>query len=120
MFVNCVFVSTRIPPFLTPELLARPRRLSIICDVSCDPSGDLNPLPIYNHCTTFADPLQRVVEGENPLDLIAIDHLPSLLPKESSEDFSNQLLPHLLKLEAPEEGVWAGARRKYEQTLKEL
>ena len=120
VFVNCVFVSTRIPPFLTPELLARPRRLSIICDVSCDPSGDLNPLPIYNHCTTFADPLQRVAEGENPLDLIAIDHLPSLLPKESSEDFSNQLLPHLLKLEAPEESIWAGARRKYEQTLKEL
>ena len=120
VFVNCVFVSTRIPPFLTPELLARPRRLSIICDVSCDPSGDLNPLPIYNHCTTFSDPLQRVADGENPLDLIAIDHLPSLLPKESSEDFSNQLLPHLLKLEAPEEDVWAGARRKYEQALKEL
>ncbi len=62
VFVNCVFVSTRIPPFLTPELLARPRRLSIICDVSCDQSGDLNKLPIYNHCTTFADHLQRVVE----------------------------------------------------------
>jgi len=120
IFVNCVFVSTRIPPFLTSELLARSRRLSIICDVSCDPSGDLNPLPIYNHCTTFADPLQRVAEGENPLDLIAIDHLPSLLPKESSEDFSNQLLPHLLKLKTDKEGVWACARRKYEQMLQEL
>ncbi len=120
VFVNCVFVSTRIPPFLTPELLTCPRRLSIICDVSCDPSVDLNPLPIYNHCTTFADPLQRVAEGENPLDLIAIDHLPSLLPKESSEDFSKQLLPHLLKLESPEEGVWTGAQRKYKQTLKEI
>ena len=120
IFVNCVFVSTRIPPFLTSELLACPRRLSIICDVSCDPSGDLNPLPIYNHCTTFSDPILRVGESENPLGLIAIDHLPSLLPKESSEDFSNQLLPHLLKLEAPEKGVWAGVRRKYEQMLKEL
>lgn len=31
-----------------------------------------------------------------PLDLIAIDNLPSLLPKESSTDFSAALLPHLL------------------------
>ena len=120
IFINCVFVSKPIPPFLTHELLARSRRLSIICDVRCDPAGDLNPLPIYNHCTTFANPLQQVGEGENPRYLIAIDHLPSLLPKESSEDFSNQLLPHLLKLKADKEGVWACARRKYEQMLKEL
>ncbi len=120
IFINCVFVSTRIPPFLTSGLLTGPRRLSIICDVSCDPSGEMNPLPIYKECTTFADPLQRVVEGENPLDLIAIDHLPSLLPRESSEDFSNQLLPHLLKLKASGEGVWTDARSRYEQALKEL
>jgi saccharopine dehydrogenase (NAD+, L-lysine-forming) len=120
LFVNCVFLSRPIPPFLTPEFLNRSRCLSIICDVSCDPSGDLNPLPIYKNCTTFADPLQRVADGEPPLDLIAIDHLPSLLPKESSEDFSGQLLPYLLQLNAPDEGVWAGAQRKYEQTLQEL
>ena len=120
VFVNCVFVSKPIQPFLTPEFLSRPRRLSIICDVSCDPSGDLNPLPIYNRCTTFDDPLQRVTGGEPPLDLIAIDHLPSLLPRESSEDFSNQLLPHLLQLNTPDNGVWTGARNRYEQVLREL
>jgi len=120
LLVNCVFVATRIPPFLTSELLARKRQLSVICDVSCDPSGDLNPLPVYDRCTTFADPLQRVVTGENPLDLIAIDHLPSLLPKESSEDFSNQLLPHLLNLVDTCNDVWRRARRRYEQMLEEL
>jgi saccharopine dehydrogenase (NAD+, L-lysine-forming) len=120
VFVNCVFVSKPIPPFLTPALLNRPRRLSIICDVSCDPGGDLNPLPIYNSCTTFDAPLQRIVDGAPALDLIAIDHLPSLLPRESSEDFSSQLLPHLLNLNAPDEGVWAAARCKYEQALQGL
>ena len=120
VLVNCVFVSKPIPPFLTPEFLNRSRRLSIICDVSCDPSGDLNPLPVYNSCTTFADPLQRIAEGDPPLDLIAIDHLPSLLPKESSDDFSSQLLPYLPRLNAPDEGVWAATRHKYEQTLQEL
>jgi saccharopine dehydrogenase (NAD+, L-lysine-forming) len=120
VLVNCVFVSKPIPPFLTPEFLNRSRRLSIICDVSCDPSGDLNPLPVYNNCTTFADPLQRIAEGDPPLDLIAIDHLPSLLPKESSDDFSSQLLPYLLRLNVLDEGVWAATRSKYEQTLQEL
>ena len=120
VLVNCVFVSKPIPPFLTPEFLNRSRRLSIICDVSCDPSGDLNPLPLYTQCTSFADPLQQIAEGDPPLDLIAIDHLPSLLPKESSDDFSSQLLPYLLRLNAPDEGVWAATRHKYEQTLQEL
>jgi saccharopine dehydrogenase (NAD+, L-lysine-forming) len=120
VFINCVFVSQPLPPFLTPEFLKRPRRLSIICDISCDPSGDLNPLPIYNSCTTFADPLKRVTDDDPPLDLIAIDHLPSLLPKESSDDFSSQLLPYLLRLNAPDEGVWIRTQRKYEQTLQEL
>ncbi|MEM7393546.1 MAG: saccharopine dehydrogenase, partial [Verrucomicrobiota bacterium] len=118
ILVNGVFVSTRIPPFLTPELLEQPRRLSIICDVSCDPSGDLNPLPLYDRCTTFAQPLLRIAEGEQPVDLIAIDHLPSLLPRESSEDFSQQLLPHLLQVGDSGDTVWTGARHVFQETLQ--
>lgn len=34
----------------------------------------------------------------NPVDVIAIDHLPTLNPRESSEGFANDLLPHLLVL----------------------
>jgi len=35
--------------------------------------------------------------------------LPSLLPKESSEDFAAQLLPHLMMLQEIETGVWGKA-----------
>lgn len=36
--------------------------------------------------------------SSNPLTVISIDHLPTLLPREASEGFSNDLLPSLLQL----------------------
>ena len=108
--INCVFVQSPIPPFLTPELLSSAdRRLSVICDVSCDPYGDYNPLPLYDSCTTFAEPTIRMLNEPSPVDLIAIDHLPSLLPMESSEDFAQQLLPSLLQIDHLDRGVWKQA-----------
>lgn len=110
IFINCVLVFSSIPPFITTDTVQRPgRRLSVVCDVSCDPFGDYNPVPLYSECTSFDDPARRLVEGSPPLDLVAIDHLPSMLPVESSEDFSAQLLPTLLQLGAPDEGVWGRA-----------
>ena len=110
IFLNCVFLNSRIPPFLTSEDLAvEPRALSVICDVSCDPTSDLNPLPLYSECTDFANPCLRIMDGSPGLDLIAIDHLPSLLPAESSDDFSSQLLPSLLDIRDDTAGVWRRA-----------
>ena len=36
IFVNCIYLSTPIPPFLTKDMLEKERKLSVICDVSCD------------------------------------------------------------------------------------
>jgi saccharopine dehydrogenase (NAD+, L-lysine-forming) len=114
IFINCVFVSEPIPPFLTHETLARPHRLSVICDVSCDPLSEVNPLPIYQQTTTFDDPVVRVSDGDPAVDLIAIDHLPSMLPAESSASFSEQLSPFLLTLDEPDAGVWGAAKAKFD------
>lgn len=99
LLVNCVLLSAATPPFLTEDLLDRARTLRVVSDVSCDPHSPHNPLPIYRDTTTFERPAVRL-RREPPLDLTAIDHLPSLLPRESSEDFSAQLLPHLRGLAA--------------------
>jgi hypothetical protein len=110
VFVNCVLVARELPPFVTRELLsADDRKLSVIADVSCDPYGPFNPIPIYEACTTFDDPCREVVVGGRPLHLIAIDNLPSLLPRESSEDFGDQLVPVLATLDRPDTGVWKRA-----------
>ncbi|SEK76874.1 saccharopine dehydrogenase (NAD+, L-lysine-forming) [Colwellia chukchiensis] len=120
IFVNCVLVNQDLPPFITKELLKQPeRKLSVIVDVSCDPYGSYNPLPIYQQCTTFKTPCLRLDES-NILDLIAIDHLPSLLPKESSEDYGEQLVKHLLTLDDKSQGVWPAALALFKRKINEI
>ncbi|TPH17285.1 saccharopine dehydrogenase [Litorilituus lipolyticus] len=110
ILVNCVFINQDLPPFITKEMLdSKERTLSMIVDVSCDPYGSYNPLPIYSECTTFKSPCLSLIQGDSPLDMIAIDHLPSLLPKESSEDYGEQLVKHLLTLNDQSQGVWPKA-----------
>jgi alanine dehydrogenase len=121
IFINCVLVGEPLPPFLTPELIATPgRKLRVIADVSCDPYGEYNPLPLYQRCTTLQNPTLRLIAGETPLDLIAIDHLPSLLPRESSEDFSRQLLPALLHLAVKTAPEWDRSLACFERHCREL
>jgi len=115
LMVNCVFVAEPVPPFTTLAHLGEPgRRTRAIVDVSCDPFGEANVLPIYAQPTTLQQPVVRLFDaspdpqGDSDtavpaLDLIAIDHLPSLLPRESSEDFCAQLLPALLALHGGED-----------------
>lgn len=122
ILVNCVLVQGAMPPFLTETMLDRPRSLSVVSDVSCDPSSPFNPLPIYKETTTFtkpALPLRAPSKTGPKLDLTAIDHLPSLLPCESSEDFSSQLLDHLLDLPAGS-SVWSRAETLFRQVTESL
>lgn len=120
LFVNCVLVQEKIPPFVTMESLSTPgRKLSVISDVSCDP-GEYNPIPIYKEPTSFAHPVVKVMDGAPPLYLTAIDHLPSLLPVEASVDFGRQLLPHLLTLNWDTTAVWQRALRVFEEKTQNI
>jgi saccharopine dehydrogenase (NAD+, L-lysine-forming) len=61
------------------------------------------------------------VSREPPLSVIAVDHLPSLLPREASEAFSKQLLPSLLDLERRTENeVWRKAEKVFQEKVAEL
>ncbi|WP_432034434.1 saccharopine dehydrogenase [Streptomyces antibioticus] len=96
VLVNCVLATTPVPPFVRPADLADPaRRLRTVSDVTCDVGSPLNVLPVYDRTTEWTDPVRRLTD-DPPLDLIAIDNLPSLLPRESATDFSRDLLPTLL------------------------
>eukprot|EP01063_Lacrimia_lanifica_P002761 TRINITY_DN1148_c0_g2_i2.p3 TRINITY_DN1148_c0_g2~~TRINITY_DN1148_c0_g2_i2.p3 ORF type:complete len:204 (+),score=14.62 TRINITY_DN1148_c0_g2_i2:133-744(+) len=99
------------------------RRCSVVVDVSCDPNNPKNPVPVYNECTTFEQPVLRVrppTAAQKPLDVVAIDHLPSLVPSESSAEFSAALVPMLLDFEADREGVWRRALAFYHATSARL
>ncbi|KNE61004.1 hypothetical protein AMAG_06765 [Allomyces macrogynus ATCC 38327] len=99
IFINCIYLTTKIPPFLTQAHLDAPeRRLTTVVDVSCDPNSPNNPLPFYNVHSTFASPTVRVPAEGGAVHVVAIDHLPSLLPRESSEKFVEDLMPSLRAL----------------------
>ncbi len=123
IFVNCIYLTTKIPNFVDMQSLESPnRKLSVVCDVSADTTNPNNPIPIYDIATTFDKPTVPVkVKGEPPLSVISIDHLPSLLPREASEEFSKALLPHLLELKDwRKDPVWARAEKLFQEKVSTL
>lgn len=98
VFINAVYLREKIPPMIDHGLLAQNKRLSIISDVSCDPNNDNNPVRVYDRITTLTSPFIKVSRSGRDVHLQAIDHLPTILPKESSEEFGRDLYPHLLAL----------------------
>lgn len=120
LFINCVLVSEKTPLFLSVNDLQNKRALRLIGDVSCDPTSPYNPLPFYDDITTCEKPIYWVPNLQQSLGVTAIDHLPSLLPRESSEDFSAQLLPYLKQLLSSDEwnDTWQGAKDIYNDKIK--
>ncbi|GAA6004958.1 hypothetical protein JCM10207_008463 [Rhodosporidiobolus poonsookiae] len=104
VFVNCIYLTSKIPSFVSPESISaagEKRNLRVVVDVSCDTTNPNNPIPIYSINTTFDKPTVDVPTSVGPpLTVVSIDHLPTLLPRESSDAFSNDLLPSLLALPA--------------------
>jgi saccharopine dehydrogenase (NAD+, L-lysine-forming) len=117
IFINCIFASPGTPVFVPASAKTDPRKLSVIGDVACDPDSDFSPIKVYDRTTTWDNPALRVHDTP-PLDVTAIDNLPSMLPVESSQDYAGQLLPSLLTLVDLDAGVWARAKANYDTHVK--
>ncbi len=119
LFINCILARPGTPVFVPESTKDADRRLAVIGDVACDPDSDYNPVPVYDKATTWEAPALRV--HENPvLDVTAIDNLPSMLPRESSEDFAAQLLPSLLTLTDLTSGVWGRAAADFNEHTQDI
>lgn len=104
ILMNCIYWDERSPHFISKsklkELFAEDAesRLKVIGDISCDIEGAVeatvrstdpgNPIYVYN---PFEDTAADGWEGTGPV-ILAVDTLPSELPKEASEEFSAILL----------------------------
>ncbi|MEV0259518.1 saccharopine dehydrogenase [Streptomyces sp. NPDC050732] len=120
ILVNTIVSRRPVAPFLTKDDLDdEQRRLSVIADVTCDVGSELNALPVYGHVTDWATPVQRLCEVPRPLDIIAIDNLPSLVPAEASRAFSADLWPLLLSLREGSE-VWDRCAEAFRRAVTSL
>lgn len=119
IFLNCILARPGCPVFVPAEATDAKRALSVIGDIACDPTSDFSPIKVYNKATDWNAPVTRVATHP-PLDVMAIDNLPSLLPKESSEDYAAQLLPSLLTLKDLTSGVWARAKAQFDAHVAQV
>ena len=103
VLVNCMYWDDRYPKLLTKDYLKRlfehqnPKLLAI-GDISCDVDGSIestvkateiqDPVYVYN---PFKDQIQMGHEGEGILTM-AVDILPSELPREASISFGDALM----------------------------
>ena len=119
LLVNCVLAVEKCPPFINRELLNKHRgevSLKTISDVSCDPDSEYNMIPLYAQATKLEQP---VINVEGGIQLTAIDNLPSILPKESSYDFSSQLTPFFIDFNS-DNGPISVSLDYYLQTINDL
>ncbi len=114
IFLNCILARPGCPVFVPASAKESPRTLTVIGDIACDPTSDFSPIKVYDRATDWDAPALRVHDSP-PLDVTAIDNLPSLMPVESSEDYASQLLPSLLELIRQESGVWSRAKAEFDR-----
>ena len=116
IFLNCILARPGCPVFVPASAKTESRALTVIGDIACDPTSDFSPIKVYDRATDWSAPALRVADVP-PLDVTAIDNLPSLLPVESSEDYAAQLLPSLRTLTALDAGVWGRAKAEYDRHI---
>lgn len=119
IFLNCILARPGCPVFVPASAKTAPRKLTVIGDIACDPTSDFSPIKVYDRVTDWDEPALRVHEAP-PLDVTAIDNLPSLLPVESSLDYAAQLLPSLLGLGSLETGVWSRAKAEFDRHIAKV
>jgi saccharopine dehydrogenase (NAD+, L-lysine-forming) len=112
IFLNCILARPGCPVFVPASAKTDARKLTVIGDIACDPTSDFSPIKVYDRVTEWDAPALRVHDVP-PLDVTAIDNLPSLLPVESSEDYAAQLLASLVTLTDLTAGVWGRAAAEY-------
>lgn len=103
ILMNCMYWDDRYPRIVTKDFLEKlyaegEPKLKVIGDVTCDPDGSIectnkgteieDPVFVYN---PFTREPKMGFEGEGLL-IMAVDILPSELPRESSQTFSDALL----------------------------
>lgn len=130
IFVNCILLQGKMAPFLSLEMIDDPslqgaRNLRVIADVSCDPSSKYNPIPVYDHITSWEKPALPVRKGSSsndsttlPLDVVSVDNLPSVLAEEASYAFGEVLLP--LLLEYPGCSCWEDSAKIHRKNIDKL
>lgn len=95
IFYNCILLDTDFCDTFF-DINTKFYKDIFIVDISCDNNAPNNPIKLYKENTTWENP---IIKYGDFCKIISISNLPSLLPKDSSDYFSNICCDLLLYLE---------------------
>jgi saccharopine dehydrogenase (NAD+, L-lysine-forming) len=98
IFINAIYLSPdSTVVFFDEDNIANYERLRVIVDISCDIHAKNNPIRLE-----YPNPKGWLTKYTDNIDIICIDNLPSLLPNDSSDEFSKKLTELFLSGEIDE------------------
>jgi saccharopine dehydrogenase (NAD+, L-lysine forming) len=105
IFMNCIFYDGKAPMFFTVEdMRAADFRLRVVADITCDIMPGAS-VPSTIRASKIADPIygfdphtgqECAPHLPHAIDVMAIDNLPSELPRDASNFFGKQLIHNVL------------------------
>ena len=101
IFIACHYWDPKFPKLFIPKEINEFKNLKIIGDVTCDINGSV---PTTIRSTTIAKPnysidtdsMKEIELGNKGIAVMAVDNLPSELPKDASEEFGDSIITEIL------------------------
>jgi alanine dehydrogenase len=106
MLITCHYWDPKFPKLFFPKHINEFKKLKIIGDVTCDINGSV---PTTIRSTSIAKPyysintdsMKEIELGNKGIAVMAVDNLPSELPRDASEEFGSsvisEILPYLIE-----------------------
>ena len=101
ILIACHYWDPKFPKLFIPKEINEFKNLKIIGDVTCDINGSV---PTTIRSTTIAKPnysidtdsMKEIELGNKGIAVMAVDNLPSELPKDASEEFGDSIITEIL------------------------
>ena len=101
MFIACHYWDPKFPKFFSQREISEFKNLKIIGDVTCDINGSV---PTTIRSTSIAKPyysintdsMKEIELSNKGIAVMAVDNLPSELPRDASEEFGSSVITEIL------------------------
>ena len=101
MFIACHYWEPKFPKLFYPNQINKFKNLKVIGDITCDINGSI---PTTIRSTSIAKPyysidintMKEIDLGDKGVAVMAVDNLPSELPRDASEEFGSSVISEVL------------------------
>ena len=101
MFIACHYWDPKFPKLFFPKHINEFKNLKIIGDITCDINGSV-PTTIRStsiekpYYSIDTDTMKEIDLGVKGIAVMAVDNLPSELPRDASEEFGSSVISEIL------------------------